>query len=131
VHEIINLLPEHPPYYDPEELTDRPMRFFVSEIIREKILMQYGQEIPYACEVTIESYKEGETLDRIQAVIYVSRESQKAIIIGKGGLKLKRVGTDARKDIEKLADKQVFLDLRVKVRDNWRNNPSLIKRFGY
>lgn len=131
VQEIINLLPEHPAYYDTDELTDRPIRFFVSEIIREKILMQYGQEIPYACEVAVESYKETENLDRIQVVIYVSRESQKGILIGKGGLKLKRVGTDARKDIEKLIDKQVFLDLRVKVRENWRNNPSLIKRFGY
>jgi GTP-binding protein Era len=129
--EIVNLLPEHPPYFDPEELTDRPVRFFVAEIIREKILHYYNKEVPYSCEVDIESYKEEPAIDRIYAVIYVARESQKPIIIGKGGAMLKRVGTAARKDIEAFVGKQVFLDLRVKVRENWRNNERMLKRFGY
>ncbi len=131
LNEIVANLPEHPPYYDPEELTDRPVRFFVSEIIREKILMNYGQEIPYSCEVAVESYKEEKELDRIQALIYVARNSQKGILIGKGGSKMKKVGIEARQDIEKMVGRKVFLDLRVKVRENWRNNEDQLKRFGY
>ncbi len=131
LEEIKKLLPEHAPYYDHEEITDRPVRFFVSEIIREKILLNYGQEIPYSCEVVVESYKEEPMLHRIHIVIYIARNSQKPILIGIGGSKLKKVGTEARRDIEKLAGCKVFLDLRVKVKENWRDNERTLKSFGY
>lgn len=128
---ILELLPENPPFYSKEDLSDRNTRFFVSEIIREKILMQYSQEIPYSVEVVIDSYEEGKKVDKIQAVIYVERDSQKGIIIGHKGEALKRVGMNARKDIEKLIGKQVFLEMFVKVKKDWRNNENMLKGFGY
>ena len=128
---IIELLPENPPYFPKDELTDRSMRFFVSEIVREKILLLYDKEIPYSCEVAVESYREGETLDKISAVIFVERESQKAIIIGHHGQSIKRLGTEARKDIEEFTGKRCFLDLRIKVLKDWRNSESALRQFGY
>jgi GTPase len=128
---ILELLPENPPFYSKEDLSDRNTRFFVSEIIREKILMQYSQEIPYSVEVVIDSYEEGKKVDTIQAVIYVERDSQKGIIIGHRGEALKKVGMNARRDIEKLVGKQVFLELFVKVKKDWRNNENMLKGFGY
>ncbi|HOK99444.1 MAG TPA: GTPase Era [Bacteroidales bacterium] len=128
---ILELLPEHPPYYPKENLSDRNLRFFVSEIIREKILLHYQKEIPYAVEVVIESYKESENLDRISATIYVERETQKGIIIGKGGEALKKIGIEARKDIEALVGKQVYLELYVKVKKDWRNNEKILNQWGY
>lgn len=133
---ILNNLPEGPVYYPKDQLTDRPERFFVSEIIREKILLIYQQEIPYSCEVAIESFKEtetkkGEPLVRISAVIYVGRKTQKPIIIGKGGSAIKKLGSAARKDIEKFLEQKVFLELHVKVKDNWRDDERLLKSFGY
>lgn len=128
---IISKLPESPPYFPKDELTDRSERFFASEMIREQIFLQYKKEIPYACEVAIESFKEEETIIRISAVIYVERESQKGILIGKGGNALKYVGVEARKDMEKFFEKKVYLELFVKVDKNWRNNQLHLKRFGY
>lgn len=128
---ILSKLPEGEPFYSKDTLTDKPMRFFVSEIIREKILRNYDKEIPYCCEVAIESYKEEPTIDRISATIYVSRNSQKGIIIGHKGEKLKKVGTEARIEMEQFIDKKVFLELFVKVDDDWRNNTRQLKRFGY
>ena len=129
-------LPEGPEYYPKDQLTDRPERFFVSEIIREKILVQYQQEIPYSVEVVVESFKEtqtnqGEPLVRISAMIYVARESQKPIILGKAGAAIKKLGTAARKDLETFLEQKVFLELRVKVRENWRDDERLLKGFGY
>lgn len=124
-------LPEHPPYYDKEELTDRTMRFFVSEIIREKIFMLYDKEIPYSTEVGVVSYKEEPNITRISAEIYVERDSQKNIIIGKGGEMIKKVGTYARKDIEEFIGNKVFLELYVKVVPDWRTKKNILKRFGY
>lgn len=129
--QILEVLPESPPYFPKDELTDKSMRFFVSEIIREKILLFYKQEIPYSVEVAIEGYEESEKMVRIQATIYVSRDSQKAIIIGKGGTAIKRVGTSARIDIEAFIDKKVFLELNVKVTKDWRDSENMLKRFGY
>lgn len=128
---VIELLPENPPYFGTDQLTDRPIRFFATEIIREKILLEYDKEIPYSVEVAVEAYKEGPTLDRISAVIIVNRESQKGIIIGRGGKNLKRVGTEARKDLEAFLQKKVFLELFVKVDENWRDNDTELTRFGY
>jgi GTP-binding protein Era len=128
---IKELLPECPPYFDKETMTDKPARFFVTEIIREKILQTYDKEIPYACEVRVEQYKEDDTLIHINALIYVERASQKGIIIGKGGTMLKRVGTAARKDIEAFFGKKVFLELFVKVEKDWRNNQRDLDAFGY
>ncbi|KAB1062147.1 GTPase Era [Salibacter halophilus] len=128
---ITELLPESPPYFPKDQLTDKPMRFFVSEIIREKLLLHYKKEIPYAAEVVVESYKEEKDIVRTRAEIYVERDSQKGILIGKGGKALKQVGIDARKDIEAFVGKQVFLDLYVKVDKNWRSNANKLKRFGY
>ncbi len=124
-------LPEHPPYYDKDELTDRSVRFFVSEIIREKILVHYKKEIPYSVEVVVEDYTEEERMDRIQATIFVERESQKMILIGQGGRAIKRMGTDARRHIENFIKKKVYLDLTVKVRKDWRSNDRDLKEFGY
>ena len=124
-------LPEHPPYYDKEELTDRPVRFFISEIIREKVLKHYKKEIPYSVEVVVEEYKEEARMDRIRATIFVERESQKMIIIGQAGKAIKRLGTDARRDIENFISKKVYLDLTVKVRKDWRSNDRDLKEFGY
>lgn len=128
---VISWLPESPAYYGKDELSDRPVRYFVSEIIREKIFLAYEQEIPYSSEVVINTYKEGKDLDRIEAYIIVERESQKNIIIGKGGSQIKQVGISSRKDIEEFVGKQVFLDLRVKVDKDWRNNPAKLKRYGF
>lgn len=124
-------LPEHEPYYAKDELTDRPVRFFVSEMIREKILKHYKKEIPYSVEVVVEEYTEEERLDRIRATIYVERESQKMIVIGQGGKAIKRMGTDARRDIENFIRKKIYLDLTVKVRADWRSNDRDLKEFGY
>ena len=124
-------LPEHPPFYDKDDLTDRPVRFFVSEIIREAILKHFKKEIPYSVEVVVEEYKEEAKMDRIKATIFVERETQKMIIIGQGGRAIKRLGTDARKGIENFIQKKVFLDLTVKVRKDWRSNENDLKEFGY
>jgi len=128
---ILEALPESDPYFPKDSLTDKPLRFFVSEIIREKILQNYKKEIPYSCEVVIEEYNEDVDMDRIRANIIVSRESQKAIIIGKGGQKLKHVGIDSRKDIQNFVGKKVFLDLYVKVDKNWRDDDRKLKKYGY
>jgi GTP-binding protein Era len=128
---ILELLPESPPYYPKDALTDKSERFFVGEMIREKILLYYKQEIPYAVEVEVESFKEDEKLIRISAMIYVERESQKGILIGNEGRALKKVGKEARLDMEEFFQKKVFLELRVKVKKDWRNNERFIKDFGY
>lgn len=128
---IKELLPESPPYFEKDAMTDKPARFFVTEIIREKILLNYDKEIPYACEVRVEQFKEEEKLIRIGALIYVERNSQKGIIIGKGGKMLKRVGMEARKDIEAFFGKQVYLEMFVKVEKDWRNNLRDLTAFGY
>ena len=128
---ILQMLPENPPYFPKDELTDRSMRFFVSEIVREKILLLYDKEIPYSCEVAVEAYEEGERLDRISAVIFVERESQKAILIGHQGKSIKRLGTDARHDIEDFTGKKCFLELHVKVLKDWRNSDRALRQFGY
>ena len=128
---IYALLPESPPFFDKDALTDKPARFFVNEIIREKILLTYDKEIPYACEVAVELFKESDKRIEISAVIYVERDSQKGIIIGKGGSALKRVGSMARKDIEAFFDKQVYLQLYVKVEKDWRNRENKLRSFGY
>lgn len=128
---IIERLPEGEPFYPKDTLTDKTLRFFASEIIREKILLNYDKEIPYCCQIDIESYREEPHIDRISANIYVSRESQKGIIIGHRGEKLKRVGQQARVDIEHFLGKKVFLQLFVKVNDDWRNNERELRRFGY
>ncbi len=128
---ILSLLPEGEAYYDRDTLTDRPMRFFASEIIREKIFLNYEKEIPYSVEVAIDSYREEPTIDRITATIYVSRDSQKGIIIGHRGERLKKVGTAARIDLEKFLGKKVFLQLQVKVDEDWRNSDRRLSSFGY
>ena len=128
---ILDLLPEGPAHYPKDTLTDKTLRFFASEIIREKILKFYDKEIPYSCEIAIDSYKEEPTIDRISATIYVSRDSQKGIVIGHKGEKLKKVGRAAREDMEAFLDKKVFLQLYVKVNDDWRNNDRELRRFGY
>ncbi|MDD4385620.1 MAG: GTPase Era [Bacteroidales bacterium] len=128
---ILAHLPEGPEYFDKETLTDRTLRFFASEIIREKVLTTYQKEIPYSVEVEIEEYTEGEKIDRIRAILYVNRESQKGIIIGHQGKNLKKVGTEARIELESFLDKKVFLELFVKVDSNWRDDDSKLKRFGY
>lgn len=128
---ILKYLPEGDPYYSKEALTDKTMRFFASEIIREKILLNYSKEIPYSVEIVIEEYKEEPTIDRISAVILVERESQKGIIIGHKGEMLKKVGTAARLELEQFLGKKVFLQMHVKVSDNWRNNERRLREFGY
>ena len=128
---ILDLLPEGPAFYPKDTLTDKTLRFFASEIIREKILRFYDKEIPYCCEIEIESYKEEPAIDRIAATIYVARDSQKGILIGHKGEKLKRVGQAAREDMEQVLGKKVFLQLFVKVNDDWRNNERQLRRFGY
>lgn len=128
---IVSQLPETPPFFPKDELTDKPMRFFVSEIVREKILTHFKQEIPYSCEVVVEEYKDEPTITRIRAEIRVARESQKLIVVGAGGRMIKRVGTDSRKELEAFLDKKVFLDLYVRVDKDWRNDENKLKRFGY
>jgi GTP-binding protein Era len=128
---IKNLLPESPPFFEKDQLTDKPARFFVNEIIREKILMNYDKEIPYAVEVVVEQFKEEDKIIRINAVINVERESQKGIIIGHGGKSLKKVGMEARKDLEAFFEKKIFLELFVKVEKDWRNKDMKLRGFGY
>ncbi|TXE15735.1 GTPase Era [Psychroserpens burtonensis] len=128
---IIELLPESPAFYPKDQLTDKPERFFVNEIIREKILMFYKKEIPYAVEIDTEEFFEEDSIIRMRSVIMVERETQKGIIIGHKGSALKRVGVEARKDLEKFFGKQVHLELYVKVNKNWRSNQRQLKRFGY
>ena len=128
---ILSKLPEGEPYFPKDQLTDKMERFFASEIIREKILLHYKKEIPYSVEIEIESFTEEKNLTRIRAVIYVARDSQKGIIIGHKGVMLKRVGTEARRDMEDFFHKKVFLELYVKVSKDWRDKPSMLKKFGY
>ncbi len=128
---IVELLPPSPPYFGKDALTDKPARFFVTEIIREKILENYDKEVPYSTEVIVEKFEEKENAIHIMAVIYVERDSQKGILIGRQGSMLKKVGTAARKDIEKFFDKSVYLELFVKVEPNWRNRENKLKTFGY
>ncbi|MFO7874567.1 MAG: GTPase Era [Bacteroidales bacterium] len=131
LHKTLELLPEGPPYFPKDEITDKPVRFFVAESIREKILVLYKQEIPYSVEVVVDEYKEEENIIRIRSTIHVARESQKGIIIGHQGKALKKVGTEARKDIEAFVGKKVFLELHVKVNKNWREDETKLRRFGY
>lgn len=128
---ILELLPESPAFYPKDQLTDKPERFFVNESIREKILMHYKKEIPYSVEINTEEFFEDEKIIRIRSIIMVERDSQKGIIIGHKGNSLKRVGTEARKDLQKFFGKKIFLELYVKVNKNWRNNAKQLKRFGY
>ena len=128
---ILERLPEGEAFYPKDTLTDKTLRFFASEIIREKILLNYDKEIPYSCEIAIEAYKEEPTIDRISATIYVARTSQKGIVIGHKGERLKKVGQAARHDLEAFLGKKVFLELYVKVNEDWRNNDNQLKRFGY
>jgi len=128
---ILNRLPESPAFYPKDELTDRSQRFFVSEIIREKILLNFSKEVPYSVEVVVDTFREEEKIVRILAYLFVSRESQKAIILGHQGKAIKKLGTEARMDIEQFLDKHVFLELHVKVSKEWRNDERSLKRFGY
>ena len=128
---IVDLLPVSPPYFGKDALTDKPARFFVTEIIREKILTNYDKEVPYSTEVIVEKFDEKDTSIHIMAVVYVERDSQKGIIIGRGGSMLKKVGTEARKDIEAFFDKRVYLEIFVKVEPNWRNRENKLRQFGY
>ncbi|MGI6047292.1 MAG: GTPase Era [Petrimonas sp.] len=128
---ILELLPESPPYFEKDALTDKPARFFVNEIIREKALLLYQKEVPYSIEVVVEEFKEEADIIRIRAIILVERDTQKGIVIGHKGDSLKKLGTMARKDIERFFEKKVFLQLFVKVEKDWRNRENLLKRFGY
>jgi GTPase len=129
--EIINLLPLHPPYFDSEELTDKPERFFAAEMIREKIFLNYKQEIPYSSEVVVMDFKEKKDIIVIRAEIWVERPTQKSILIGENGKMLKKVGTEARIDMEAFFGKKVFLEQFVKVEPDWRNKVHRLKAFGY
>lgn len=133
--DIISSLPEGPAFYPKDQLTDRPERFFVSEIIRGQIMEQYHEEIPYSCEINIDQFSEGESrtgpITRISATIYTLDERKKTILLGKGGSAIKNLGIEARKEIEFFLDKRVFLELTVKIKDNWRNDESALKNFGY
>jgi GTP-binding protein Era len=133
--DIVGLLPEGPVFYPKDQLTDRPERFFVSEIIRGKILELFHDEIPYTCEISIDSFTEGESnagpITRISAIVYTLDERKKSILLGKGGSAIKELGTEARKEIEIFLGKRVFLDLNIKVRDNWRDDEQALKNFGY
>jgi GTP-binding protein Era len=128
---IISLLPASPPYYPKDALTDKPERFFVNETIREKILLHYNKEIPYSVEIETEEFLEDEKIIRIRALIMVERDTQKGIIIGHKGEALKRVGVEARADLEKFFGKQIHIEMYVKVNKNWRSNTNMLKRFGY
>jgi GTP-binding protein Era len=128
---ILSLIPENPPYYDKEEISDRPMRFFVSEIIRGKIFYLCQKEVPYSCQIEIEEFIEEENITRIRAIIIVERESQKGIVIGKGGEMLKKIGSSARFEIQKFLDKKVYLDTFVKVAKDWRSTEAKLKKYGY
>jgi GTPase len=131
LQQVIDQMPEHPPYFPQDEFTDRSERFFASEIIREKIFLNYEQEVPYSTEVAITEFKDEETIIRIRAQIYVERDSQKGIIIGNKGSALKKLGMDARKDLEAFFQKKVFLETHVKVADNWRKQKLKLRQFGY
>lgn len=131
LHRIVELLPLSPPFFGKDALTDKPARFFVTEIIREKMLLNYDKEVPYSAEVIVEKFEEKEHSIHIMTVVYVERDSQKAILIGKGGAKIKHVGIEARKDIEKFFGKKVFLEIFVKVEKDWRNRESKLRAFGY
>jgi GTP-binding protein Era len=136
LQKILTYLPEGDPYYPTDQLTDRPERFFVGEIIREKIFLNFSDEVPYSCEVNVVSFKEtatntGEPLTRIAATIFVLRETQKAILLGKNGSAIKKLGTDARRELERFLETKVFLELTVKVRENWRDDEQALQRFGY
>ena len=128
---IKELLPESPPFFEKDALTDKPAKFFVTEIIREKILEVYDKEVPYSCEVVVERFKEEKNLIHINALIFVERDSQRGIIIGKQGSALKKVGSLARKDIEEFFQKKVFLEIHVKVEKDWRSRDNKLKSFGY
>ncbi len=128
---IVELLPPSPPFFGKDALTDKPARFFVTEIIREKLLLNYDKEIPYSTEVLVEKFEEKERAIHIMAVIYVERDSQKGILIGKGGEKIKRVGIEAREDLEHFFDKKIYLELFVKVEKDWRNRENKLRAFGY
>ena len=125
------MLPESPPFFEKDALTDKPAKFFVTEIIREKILEVYDKEVPYSCEVVVERFKEEKNLIHINALIFVERDSQKGIIIGKQGSALKKVGSLARKDIEEFFQKKVFIEIHVKVEKDWRSRDNKLKSFGY
>ncbi|CDN31595.1 GTP-binding protein Era [Mucinivorans hirudinis] len=131
IERIVKLLPESPPFFEKDRLTDRSLRFFAGEIIREKILTNYDKEIPYSTEVVIEKYEEGDGLDRISATIHVARKSQKGIIIGHQGAMLKKIGTQARHDLEAFLGKKVFLEIFVKIAENWRDDEKQLRGFGY
>ena len=131
IAKIVDKLPASPPYYDKDAITDKSERFFIEEIIREKILKHYKKEIPYSVEIEVEEFFEEEDIIRIRAIIYVLRESQKGILIGHKGMGLKRIGSEARRDIEKMLDKKVFLATPIKVNKNWRNDDRQLKKFGY
>ena len=128
---LVEMLPVSPPYYDKDAITDKSERFFIAEIIREKILKHYKKEIPYSVEIEVEEFFEEKEIIKIRAIIYVMRESQQGIIIGHKGLGLKRIGSEARRDIEKMLDKKVFLETPVKVKKNWQNDNRQLKKFGY
>ncbi len=131
MNDIVSHLPESEPYFGKDDWTDRPERFFVTEVVREKILLNYKQEIPYSCEVVCSSFTEDKDIIKIAVEIYVERESQKPILIGKGGEMLKKVGMQSRADLEKFFGKKIFLETHVRVSDNWRNNESMLRKFGY
>lgn len=131
LQKIVEKLPDSPPYFPKDELTDRPIRFFVSELIREKILLQFKKELPYSVEVIVESFKEEESIIRIGAILYVERDSQKAILLGHQGKAIKKLGTESRQAIEAFLGKHVYLDLSVKVLKDWRNKDNFMKQFGY
>tara|TARA_B100000524_G_scaffold345727_1_gene244803 strand:+ start:541 stop:1419 length:879 start_codon:yes stop_codon:yes gene_type:complete len=131
INKIIELIPKCPPYFEKDQLTDKPKRFFVNEKLREKILLYYNKEVPYSVEVVTDEFKEEDSLIRISSQILVERESQKGIIIGNKGIALKKIGTKSRIDLEKFFGKKVFLRLKVKVSKNWRSSKRLLKKFGY
>lgn len=128
---IVEALPEGPPFYPKDELSEHPLRFFASELIREQLFLQYHEELPYSATVEVIQYEEREDLDYINAEVIVNRMSQKGMIIGKSGKAIKKLGMESRKSIEEFVDRKVFLDLHVKVRDKWRDNPNMVKNFGY
>lgn len=129
--DVKEAMPIHPPYFDKEQLSDRTERFFASEIIREKIFLNYREEVPYACEVVVEAFKEEETIIRVRAEIFVERPTQKGILIGKGGEALKKTATEAREEMEKFFAKKIFLEVFVKVKPDWRNERTMLRRLGY
>jgi len=129
---IVNVLPEGPAYFDKDQdISDRNVRFFVTEIIRGQILQQYQKEIPYSVEVVVDEYKESPEIDRMRVLIYCARESQKAILLGHKGAAMKKLGTDSRKKIEEFIQKKVYIEITVKVADDWRDDDKMLKRFGY